>query len=101
MREGRRRGSRGVGRVRPGPLGVTVGAIVVIVVGLIVGVRPRHVISRKRGEVSSRAVHIVAEVGVMPRVVVVGRSSESLALDLSRRLGEDRDITTAVVVVHS
>lgn len=81
---------------------MTVSATVVVVVGLLVRVRPRHVVSRQRREVASRAVHVV-EVRMMSGVaaVVVGRSSESLTLNLMSSLGKNRDIAISVVIVNS
>lgn len=81
---------------------MTVSATVVVVVGLLVGVRPRHVISRQRREVTSRAVHVVV-VRMMSGVaaVVVGRGSESLTLNLISRLCKNRDIAISVVIVNS
>lgn len=72
-------------------------ARVVVVVGLIVGVRAGHVVRGERREVASGAVHSVAVVGVVTRVVV-RRSSEGLTLNLSSGLGQHGNVTTSVVV---
>lgn len=95
--KGWRRGSRRVGGVGPRPLGVSHSTRVVVVVGLIVGVRARHVVRGERWEVASGAVHSVAVVGVVTRVVV-RRSSEGLTLNLSSGLGQHGNVTTSVVV---
>lgn len=55
-------------------------------------------ISRQRREVTSRAVHVVVIVRVMSRVVVGG--IEILTLNLSSGLGQDRNVSAAVVVVN-
>lgn len=71
-----------------------------VIVGLVTGVSSRHVVGGQGREVTSRAVHSMAVVRVVARVVV-GRSSEALSLDLGNlggRLGQHGNVTTAVVV---
>jgi hypothetical protein len=74
---------------------------VVIVVVVIVGVRPRHVVGSQASAVATVVVGSGGIVRVVPGAVVVGRSSQSLTLNLVSSLGKHREITTTVIVMRS
>jgi hypothetical protein len=70
-----------------------------VVVIVVAWVRTSHMVGRKRGQVASRAVHPVAKVRVMTVVVVVmRRSCQGLAFNLSSSFGQHGNVTTSVVV---
>jgi hypothetical protein len=96
VRKGGRRRRCRVGRIWPGPLDMSQGSSVMVIIMLLTRMRSGHLVRRQRRQVTTRAVLAMAVVRVVSRAVV-GRRSECLPLDLVRCLCQHGDVPVARV----